>query len=52
MAEFRAIRSDSERMLHLRARIFAPLTILNLPLLGLSCSACVWCQYRSAIATP
>jgi hypothetical protein len=27
MAEFRAIRSDSERMLHLRARAFAPLTI-------------------------
>jgi hypothetical protein len=33
LAEFRAIRSDSERMLHLRARTFAPLTILNLPLL-------------------
>jgi hypothetical protein len=31
MAEFRAIRSDSERMLHVRARTFAPLTILNLP---------------------
>jgi hypothetical protein len=27
MAEFRAIRSDSERMLHLRARTFAPVTI-------------------------
>src|SRR3954471_18359316 len=26
MAEFRAFRSDSERMLHLRARTFAPLT--------------------------
>src|SRR3954453_15964357 len=34
LAEFRAIRSDSERMLHLRARTFAPLTILNLPLLS------------------
>jgi hypothetical protein len=26
MAEFRAIRSDGERMLHLRARTFVPLT--------------------------
>jgi hypothetical protein len=26
MAEFRALRSDRERMLHLRARAFAPLT--------------------------
>ncbi|MFL5289456.1 MAG: hypothetical protein ACJ8AW_53000, partial [Rhodopila sp.] len=26
MAEFRALRSDFERMLHLRARTFAPLT--------------------------
>ena len=28
MAEFRAYRSDSERMLHLRARTFAPLTFM------------------------
>ena len=27
MAEFRALRSDFARMLHLRARTFAPLTI-------------------------
>jgi hypothetical protein len=26
MAEFRALRSDFERMLHLRARTFAPIT--------------------------
>jgi len=26
MAEFRALRSDFERMLHLRARTFAPFT--------------------------
>jgi hypothetical protein len=29
MAEFRAYRSDSERMLHLRARTFAPLTFMS-----------------------
>src|SRR2546421_10764635 len=28
MAEFRALRSDFERMLHLRARTFAPLTLI------------------------
>src|SRR3954451_22516014 len=32
MAEFRALRSDFERMLHLRARTFAPLTLGSTPL--------------------
>ena len=39
MAEFRAFRSDCERMLHLRARTFAPLTrMLHNPLKRMSLS--------------